>query len=113
MNWLTRSTLIVLRLAIGCHFLIEGMGKIQDPAWTSAPFLREATGPLAPKFQDIAGDPVVEYFAVRPLGDGEDPAQTPPHTRMPPALDRVWNNYFDQFVAYYLTGERDRRAAEM
>jgi uncharacterized membrane protein YphA (DoxX/SURF4 family) len=113
MNWLTRSTLIVLRLAIGCHFLIEGMGKIQDPAWTSAPFLREATGPLAPRFQEIAGDPVVEYFAVRPLADGEDPAQTPPHTRMPPALDRVWNNYFNQFVAYYLTGERERRAAEM
>ena len=113
MNWLTPSFLILLRLAIGCHFLIEGMGKIQDPAWSGAPFLRQASGPWQTSFQGMTGDAVDESFTLRHLRADEDPGQTPPHTRLPPAVERSWNAYFNQYVAHYIDGDQERRLAEV
>lgn len=56
--------LVVLRTAIGWHFLYEGYVKIVGPAWTragvplqpfsSAGYLRNATGPLADLFHAMA-----------------------------------------------------------
>lgn len=42
--------LILLRLAIGWHFLYEGWAKLMHPGWTSAGFLKSTTGPLAGVF---------------------------------------------------------------
>jgi hypothetical protein len=39
--------LTILRVAIGWHFLYEGLTKLFNPAWTAAGYLESATGPLA------------------------------------------------------------------
>jgi thiosulfate dehydrogenase [quinone] large subunit len=54
------TTLVVLRTLIGWHFLYEGYTKLLHPAWgqngvplphwSSAAYLKAATGPLAPLF---------------------------------------------------------------
>jgi thiosulfate dehydrogenase (quinone) large subunit len=60
--------LIALRTLIGWHFLYEGYYKIASPAWspagtgplahwTSAGYLKGATGPLAGVFQKMIGSP--------------------------------------------------------
>lgn len=101
MSLSTRIFLVLLRLAIGWHFLFEGVEKLNSDNWTSEAYLREASGPLAPVFKDMAGDTVVERLTPLPVPAGRDPARTPAHQRMPPALDREWNDYFERFVAYY------------
>ena len=64
MNSLTRVFLVLLRLAIGWHFLFEGLEKINsvnlgptesNRPWTSKPYLRESTGPLADFFRRCPG----------------------------------------------------------
>src|SRR5438067_1796018 len=111
MNNLTRVFLVLLRLAIGWHFFFEGIEKIRsvdsvgptttNRPWSSQPYLRESTGPLAPYFHGIAGDPdreALELFALKPLPPGEDSSRVPPRQRISPALDRAWNEYFQRFA---------------
>ena len=50
----TLIVLTVLRVAIGWHFLYEGLVKLFDPTWTSAGYLQSATGPLAGIFHSLA-----------------------------------------------------------
>ena len=57
---LQQTTLVVLRTLVGWHFLYEGYTKLLHPAWSpagvplppwsSAAYLKAATGPLAPMF---------------------------------------------------------------
>jgi uncharacterized membrane protein YphA (DoxX/SURF4 family) len=48
---------IVLRLSLGCHFLYEGVWKINNADKFSAePFLSEAKGPLAPLYYSMLDD---------------------------------------------------------
>jgi thiosulfate dehydrogenase [quinone] large subunit len=64
-----QSILIVLRTFIGWHFLYEGYVKLLGPMWTragvpmqpfsSAGYLRGATGPLADFFHSMAASPWV------------------------------------------------------
>lgn len=43
--------LVALRLGLGCHFLYEGMWKIEHHAeFTAEPFLTQAKGPISPLF---------------------------------------------------------------
>ena len=60
MNNLTRIFLVLLRLAIGWHFFFEGWEKLDslrtgptttNRPFTSASYLREATGPFADFFR--------------------------------------------------------------
>lgn len=81
--------LVLLRIAIGWHFLVEGLDKYFAPAWTSEPYLREATGPLAPKFREMAGDKVLDEAT---LGEGKT---------FPPALSEEWQAYLDAFAKHY------------
>jgi thiosulfate dehydrogenase (quinone) large subunit len=46
--------LVALRLAIGWHFLYEGLVKIFSPGWTSSGYLMDSKGLLAPFYQSIA-----------------------------------------------------------
>jgi len=46
--------LSVLRIAIGWHFMYEGLVKIMDPDWTAAGYLGSATGPLSGLFHSLA-----------------------------------------------------------
>ena len=60
---LQQITLIVLRTLIGWHFLYEGYTKLLQPAWgragaplaawSSAGYLKAATGPLAGTFHSL------------------------------------------------------------
>jgi len=43
-------SLLFLRMAIGWHFLYEGLVKAIDPNWTAASFLANAKGPFASIF---------------------------------------------------------------
>jgi len=89
----TRVLLVLLRLAIGWHFFVEGMDKVHTPAWTSAGYLREATGPLAPRFRSLAGDALVDALEVQ--SDGS----------ISSVLDRDWENYLAAFERFYELSE--------
>jgi thiosulfate dehydrogenase [quinone] large subunit len=49
--------IVVMRVAIGWHFLYEGLAKLQAPAWSAAGFLKQARGPFASFFRALAADP--------------------------------------------------------
>lgn len=106
---LTCVFLVLLRLAIGWHFLFEGLEKVDSPAWSSAPYLREATGPVAPLFRWMAGDALVDRLTPQPQPADRDPAQTPPHLRLPKAIDRDWNDYAARFADYYQLDDAQRQ----
>ncbi len=52
-------SLSILRIAIGWHFLNEGLLKVLDPDWSGADFLNNATGPFASLFKSIALNPTL------------------------------------------------------
>lgn len=123
MNGWTRVCLVLLRLAIGWHFLFEGLEKIHSvnvgPAegnrpWTSKAYLREAVGPLAPYFRRQAGDTDEEALAllsVQPVPEGQDPSRIPPRQRIAPVLDQAWDEYFRRFKTHYgLDPEQEKLA---
>jgi thiosulfate dehydrogenase [quinone] large subunit len=56
---LQMTTIVVLRVLIGWHFLYEGLAKLAKPDWTAAGFLKQARGPLADLFHGMASDPNV------------------------------------------------------
>lgn len=124
MNGFTRIFLVVLRLAIGWHFFFEGIEKIQswnlgptesNRPWTSKPYLREATGPMAPWFRKQAGEADEEVLAlveVLPLPNGQDPARVPPGQRISPALDQEWNAYLERYTRHYQLSPEQRALAE-
>lgn len=95
-----RFFLVLLRLAIGWHFYVEGMEKLHTPGWSSEPYLREAVGPLAPTFHRLAGDRLVEKLT--PPAEGE----------FPPALDREWQAYYQAFATNYGLDADQRQKAE-
>ncbi len=51
--------LVLLRMGIGWHLLYEGLVKLLNPAWTSAPFLAESRWLLSGAFHWIAARPAV------------------------------------------------------
>lgn len=55
-NW-QLSTLVIVRVLIGWHFLYEGLVKVVNPDWTAAGFLNAAQGPFANLFKSMAANP--------------------------------------------------------
>lgn len=49
--------LTVMRVAIGWHFLYEGVAKLTAPSWSAAGYLKQARGPFADLFKGLAADP--------------------------------------------------------
>ncbi len=47
----------VLRVAVGWHFLYEGIAKLTSPSWSAAGYLKQARGPLADLFRSLASQP--------------------------------------------------------
>ncbi len=58
--------LVSLRVAIGWHFLYEGMVKVVNPNWTAAGFLQASQGPFAGLFKGMAANStvlsVIDFF---------------------------------------------------
>src|SRR5947209_19160610 len=105
MNITTRWLLVLLRIAIGWHFLFEGVAKLEThfhgatetkPLWTSEPYLRGATGPFAEYFRlplDDLDAEALDRLTLPPTKPGE-PA------KLPPALEKDWQKQFDRLVAF-------------
>jgi thiosulfate dehydrogenase (quinone) large subunit len=55
--------LVALRLAIGWHFLYEGLVKVFSPSWTSSGYLLDSKGFLAPFYRSIALNPEILRIA--------------------------------------------------
>jgi thiosulfate dehydrogenase [quinone] large subunit len=47
----------VLRVAVGWHFLYEGIAKLTSPSWSAAGYLKQARGPFADLFKWLASQP--------------------------------------------------------
>jgi uncharacterized membrane protein YphA (DoxX/SURF4 family) len=47
---------VLLRIAIGWHFLYEGMWKYKNPSFSAEAFLKQARGPWAEKFHRLVPD---------------------------------------------------------
>lgn len=103
MNGLTRFFLILLRFAIGWHFLFEGIDKVESirrgptessRPFSSEPYVREASGPLAPYVREMTGDPDAEALArLTPVQGGKGILST--------SVSKDWDNYFERYVQYY------------
>ncbi len=118
MNTLTRFFLILLRLAIGWLFLVEGYEKVHSielgptvdsKPFSSAGYLKQASGPTAPFFYWQAGgdddERALEYLTVDP-----DAAKAP-RDRASPALRRDWEEYLDRFADHYQLSDDQRAQA--
>ncbi len=60
--------LLALRLAIGWHFLYEGLVKLANPNWTSAGYLLDSAGFLKSFYFNLASNPdilkVVDFLNI-------------------------------------------------
>jgi uncharacterized membrane protein YphA (DoxX/SURF4 family) len=126
---ITAVFLILLRLAIGWHFLFEGLNKVQSTytgptetvagkkaPFSSAGFFREANGPLGRVFRWGIGDANQEALArltVQPIPADQDPATYPPYQRVPPLLHEEWSDYVKRFESHYGLDEEQRALAEV
>jgi thiosulfate dehydrogenase (quinone) large subunit len=54
-----KIALVALRLAIGWHFLYEGLVKLANPNWSSASYLLDSGGFLKQFFFNLAANPNV------------------------------------------------------
>jgi uncharacterized membrane protein YphA (DoxX/SURF4 family) len=124
MNGLTRTLLVLLRLAIGWHFLFEGIEKIESVSrgrtetsrpWTSEPYLRQATGPLGAVVRQQIGEldeAALARLTPEPLKDSQDSARTPARQRIPPALNKEWDEAFQRFADHHQLSEEQLRLAQ-
>jgi uncharacterized membrane protein YphA (DoxX/SURF4 family) len=124
MNKCTAFFLILLRLAIGWHFLAEGYHKLEG-YWTgstetvvgkskpfsSAGYFREGTGPLARYIRKEVGDPDDEALALLEPAAEQSPS-APLHTRTPPLLAQEWGDYIRRFGDHYALDTEQRKKAE-
>jgi uncharacterized membrane protein YphA (DoxX/SURF4 family) len=118
MNNLTRFFLILVRLCIGWLFLVEGFEKVQsvhmgptvdNKPWTSAGYLKQSSGPMAPFFQWQAGgnddDHALACLAV------DTDASKPAHDRASLALRQDWEQYLARFADHYKLNADQRQEA--
>jgi thiosulfate dehydrogenase [quinone] large subunit len=53
------TTIVIMRILIGWHFLYEGVSKLATEGWSAAGYLQQARGPLAGFFKGLAADPAM------------------------------------------------------
>jgi uncharacterized membrane protein YphA (DoxX/SURF4 family) len=96
-------TLVILRLAIGWHFLFEGLDKLRSLSlgptefnrpWTSATFLREAPGPAGPWLRRLAGEDADWFDSINWPIAGYVKAPTL-------VFAPEWPAYRDRFISHY------------
>ncbi len=56
---LQMTTIVVLRVLIGWHFLYEGVAKMMKPNWSAAGYLLQSRGAFSGLFRWMAGNPDV------------------------------------------------------
>jgi uncharacterized membrane protein YphA (DoxX/SURF4 family) len=94
----------MLRLVIGWHFLFAGLEKWTSSTWSSDAYLRDASGPLAAAYHELAGDRVKDRATV--------PYDEQGKAQLPAELALEWDAYLDRFTRHYgLTEEQQALAA--
>ena len=99
-------TLVALRLALGCHFLYEGIWKIEHrDEFSAKPFLTQAKGPLAGLF-----------YAMVPDIDGRRRLriETDADGKMKIPSDEIYTRWLrirDDFVEFYRPADTDDEKA--
>ena len=58
------STITVLRILVGWHFLYEGIVKIYNPDWTAYGYLATAQGPFKPFFNLMMGEAILPWINI-------------------------------------------------
>ncbi len=128
--------LLALRLAIGWHFLFEGLGKIHshnigvtetNKPFTSEPYFKEADGPLGPFMRRQIGDPEellkrkTEPTSVpAPLAEIKDPnlrrvrgsdgiADDEFVKAVPETVRKEWDDFTKAFGEKYKLADADKR----
>jgi len=104
----TAILLVVLRLNIGWHFFSEGVKHYTDPQWTSAPVLRNATGPLAPMYRSYLPD----FHGMDYWLHGERTEK--PAAAVQGWIDQVqsdWDERRQQFAVHYGLDEKQQKQA--
>ena len=86
--------LVLLRLSIGWHFFYQGTSKLRNESFSSEPFLRQAKGPFAERFQALIPD----FYGLQRL-NGE-------------TVVSGWDAYRKQFEEHYALAPEDRAAAK-
>jgi uncharacterized membrane protein YphA (DoxX/SURF4 family) len=117
----TAFFLILLRLAIGWHFLYEGWHKYHStvigPTETNRPFtsegyFRNAPGPLGPIVRAQLGkdpdDAALERLTVEPAPAGKDA----PDERIPPVVGREIDDYTQRFLTSFNLDDAEKNEAE-
>ena len=51
------ASIVLLRVAIGWHFLYEGVAKLTKPGWSAAGYLMQSRGAFSGFFRWLAADP--------------------------------------------------------
>jgi uncharacterized membrane protein YphA (DoxX/SURF4 family) len=100
--------LVVLRMAVGCHFFAEGTSKLESGDFTAAPFLRSAHGPLAFFFHGLLDDPNGRWrFCVAPPTPSETNEPAAGKIRLDPEITfALWDDFIDRAAAHYQFGSR-------
>lgn len=121
--------ILALRLAIGWHFMFEGLHKIQshyvgptdsNRVFTSEPYFAVADGPLGPLVRERIGDPakLIQSRIVAKQTSGTTPGEAPtaktPDEKfvklVPDAVKTEWDQYLAKFNEVY--GQADEKTAE-
>jgi uncharacterized membrane protein YphA (DoxX/SURF4 family) len=114
---LTAYFLVCLRLSIGWHFIVEGYDKIESvrkgptetsKPWSSEPYLREASGPLAGHFRNLAGDLDEQLLAALEVAD---PKADPAAKRLSTPVNDQWEAHFERFVNHFKLNDEQRTKA--
>ncbi len=111
--------LVILRLSLGCHFLYEGVWKIQHADEFSAkPFLTTAKGPLATVFYAMVPDLdgrerlAITEIEVEAEEDGGEVAKK--EVISGDLYKDVWQDLHDRYVEFYsLSEEQQEEAAKV
>lgn len=98
--------LVALRLGLGCHFLYEGMWKIEHrDKFSAQPFLTQAKGPLAGLFYAMAPD-IDGRHRLRIETDADGKMKIPSDE-----IFKRWTTIRDDFVEYYRPANADDEEA--
>lgn len=107
----TRVFLVLLRLAIGWHLFIEGVGKLETFAvgatGTSKPFssrgyLLQSQGPLGPYFRRMANDPDILLINLLDTRNG----------KVPETIQAQWRDYVQRYGKHYHLNQTQQSKAD-
>lgn len=111
--------LVVLRVAIGWHFLYAGIDKLTSPNFSAANYLAQAKGPLAEQFHELVPDfdgrARFGAFEIK-VGDEKVPAAERREKALKLAVVQntaAWDDLLRSYVDHYdLTDEQAKQARQ-